>query len=205
MKKKRTAAPKKQWQDHYTRLARQEKYPARSVYKLQEMQRKYRIIRKGDRVLDLGCAPGSWLLFAAEKSGPGGKVVGIDLQKIGIHLPPQAQAIQADVTDTERGWLAGIGCEFDVVLSDMAPATTGNKAVDAARSFELCRSALDIALQALKPGGNFVCKIFQGADFKTFEQDVRAGFEKTKNFKPQSSRKASKELFVIGFEKRIPG
>jgi 23S rRNA (uridine2552-2'-O)-methyltransferase len=205
MKKKRKGAPKKQWQDHYTRRARKEKYPARSVYKLQEMQQKYRIVRKGNRVLDLGCAPGSWLLFAAEQTGPGGMVIGIDLQKIDINLPPQAQAIQGDITETEYGWLEKIGREFDVVVSDMAPATTGNRAVDAARSYNLCQAALDIALKALKPGGTFVCKIFQGPDFKAFEQDVRNSFNKIKNFKPQSSRKASKELFIIGFGKKTPG
>lgn len=205
MKKKRRGAPKKQWQDHYTRRAQKEHYPARSVYKLQEIQQKHSIIRKGDRVLDLGCAPGSWLLFAAKQTGPEGNVVGIDLQRIDIDLPPRAQAIQGDITDTEAGWLEKIGREFDVVISDMAPATTGNKAVDAARSYGLCRAALDIALQALKPGGIFVCKIFQGPDFKAFEQDVRNGFSKIKNFKPRSSRKASKEIFVIGFGKKTPG
>ena len=204
MKKKRKGAPKKQWQDHYTRRAQKEKYPARSVYKLQEMQQKYRIVRKGNRVLDLGCAPGSWLLFAAEQTGPGGEVIGIDLQKITIKLPTQAQAIQGDITDAEYGWLEKVGREFDVVVSDMAPATTGNRAVDAARSYNLCQAALDIALKALKPGGTFVCKIFQGPDFKAFEQDVRNSFKTIKNFKPQSSRKASKELFIIGFEKKIP-
>jgi 23S rRNA (uridine2552-2'-O)-methyltransferase len=205
MKKKRRGAPKKKWQDHYTRQAQKENYPARSVYKLQEMQQKYSIIRKDDRVLDLGCAPGAWLLFASEQSGPGGMVTGIDLQKIDIHLPPQAQAVQADISDTGSGWLEKIGREFDVILSDMAPATTGSKSVDAARSHILCRAALDIARQALKPGGTFVCKVFQGPDVKAFEQDVRNSFAKIKNFKPRSSRKASKELFIIGFGKKIPG
>ena len=205
MKKKRRAAPKKQWQDHYTRRAQKEKYPARSVYKLQEMQQKYRIIRKSGRVLDLGCAPGSWLLFAAQQTGPTGKVVGVDLKKLDISLPSHAQAIQADIADPDGDWLTQAEPEFDLVLSDMAPTTTGNKTVDAARSFELCRAALKIALLTLKPGGNFVCKIFQGPDFKNFELEVRNSFRKTKNFKPQSSRKASKELFIIGFGKKTPG
>ena len=205
MKKKRRSAHKMQWQDHYTRRAQKEKYPARSVYKLQEMQQKYRIIRKADRVLDLGCAPGSWLLFAARQAGPSGRVVGIDLKKIDIHLPSHANAIQGDITDSASDWLQEAGGDFDVVISDMAPATTGNRAVDAARSFELCRSALEIALMALRPGGNFVCKIFQGPDFKNFEQEVRNSFKNIKNFKPQSSRKASKELFIIGFGKKTPG
>ena len=205
MKKKRRAATRKQWQDHYTRRAQKEKYPARSVYKLQEMQQKYQIIRHSDRVLDLGCAPGSWLLFAAKQTGPTGKVVGIDLKKINVHLPSHTQTIQGDITDTDSNWLKQTGGDFNLVISDMAPATTGNKAVDAARSFELCRAALEVALMALKPNGNFVCKIFQGPDFKSFEHEVRNSFKKIKIFKPQSSRKASKELFIIGFGKKTPG
>jgi 23S rRNA (uridine2552-2'-O)-methyltransferase len=205
MKKKRRGAPKKQWQDHYTRRAQKENYPARSVYKLQEMQQKYSIIRKGDRVLDLGCAPGAWLLFAAKQTGPGGSVVGIDLQKIAIDLPSHAQAVQGDLTDAESDWPGKLGRDFEVVISDMAPATTGNKTVDAARSHGLCRAALDIARQALTPGGTFVCKVFHGPDFKAFEQDVRNSFGSIKNFKPRSSRKASKELFIIGFGKKTPG
>jgi 23S rRNA (uridine2552-2'-O)-methyltransferase len=205
MKKRRRGAPKNQWQDHYTRRAQKENYPARSVYKLQEMQQKYSIIRKGDRVLDLGCAPGAWLLFAAKQTGPGGSVVGIDLQKIDIHLPPHAQSVQGDLTDVETDWPGRIGRDFEVVISDMAPATTGSKSVDAARSHGLCQAAFDIARQALKPGGIFVCKVFQGPDVKAFEQDVRNSFAKIKNFKPRSSRKASKELFIIGFGKKTPG
>ena len=204
MRKKRKAAPPKRWQDHYTLQAKREQYPARSVYKLQEMQQRFKLIRKGDRILDLGCAPGSWLLYAAEQTGASGKVVGVDLQQIGINLPPQARAIQADVADAGSGWLSQAGTGFDLVLSDMAPATTGNKVVDAARSLELCQAALTVALRALKPGGFFVCKIFQGADFKAFEQEVRNGFNRIKNFKPRSSRKASKEIFVIGVGKKIP-
>ena len=204
MRKKRKAAPKKCWQDHYTRRAKKENYPARSIYKLQEMQKRFRIIRKGDRVLDLGCAPGSWLLFAAQQTGPSGKVVGIDLNTVEIALPPQARIIQADLTDPDKKWIDLAGGQYDVVISDMAPATTGNKVVDTARSFDLCQAALAAANEVLKPGGTFVCKIFHGTEFKAFEAAVRNSFDKVKNFKPQSSRKASKEMFVIGVGKKNP-
>lgn len=162
MKSKHKGAPNNQWQDHYTRRAKKEKYPARSVYKLEEIQQKFRILGKGDRVLDLGCAPGSWLLFAAKQTGSSGQVIGIDLQKLSIDLPPHAQAIQADVTDPETGWVELAGGKFDVVISDMAPATTGNKVVDTARSFDLCRAALDVALKVLKPGETWFAKFFKG-------------------------------------------
>jgi len=201
----RSTSPKNRWEDHYTRRARQENYAARSVYKLQEMQQKYRIIRKGDRVIDLGCAPGSWLQFAAGLTGPGGLVVGVDLQKVVIELPYHVRVIEADVCAAEAGWLADLAGGCDVVLSDMAPSTTGNKVVDAARSVALCEAALAVARKALKPGGTFVCKIFQGPDVKAFENEVRRQFDATRNYKPRSSRKASKELFIIGAGMKDPG
>jgi 23S rRNA (uridine2552-2'-O)-methyltransferase len=189
------------WEDHYARRARKEHFPARSVYKLKEMQQKYRIIKKGDKVLDLGCAPGSWLIYAAEITGPAGSVVGIDLQPVTLRLPARVSVQRADACSLNEERLTGLGVDFDVVLSDMAPATSGNKAVDAARSFQLCQAALDIARRVLKPAGIFVCKIFQGAEFPGFLESVGSGFKEYQIFKPQSSRKASKEIFIIGLYK----
>ena len=197
---KRTASKKnKQWQDHYTRRAKKERFPARSVYKLQEIQQKHQLIKKGNKVLDLGCAPGSWLLYAAKLTGNKGRVVGIDLKSVTGQVPAHAQMIKADVFTLD---VESLGNDFNVVLSDMAPATTGHKDVDAARSYNLCETALSIAQSVLVPGGSFVCKIFQGPDFKAFADVVRAGFNEQKIFKPRSSRKASKEIFVIGMGKK---
>jgi len=192
---RRSATKHKPWQDHYTQWAKKERFPARSVYKLEEIQNKHHLIKKGDRVLDLGCSPGSWLLYAAKLAGSEGRVVGIDLKPVTTRVPSQIQIITADVFSLD---VAFLGNNFNVVLSDMAPATTGHKAVDAARSFNLCEAALDIARRILLPGGAFVCKIFQGTDFTIFLNNVRAGFKQQKIFKPQSSRKASKEIYVIG-------
>ncbi len=193
---KRTASKKnKQWQDHYTRRAKKEHFPARSVYKLQEIQQKYQLIKKGYKVLDLGCAPGSWLLYAAKLTGDKGRVIGIDLKPVTGQFPTHIQILTADVFALD---VEPLGNDFDVVLSDMAPATTGHKDVDAARSYNLCETALSIAQSVLLPGGSFACKIFQGPDFKTFTDVVRAGFKEQKLFKPQSSRKASKEIYIIG-------
>ena len=194
---KHPAGKGNRWEDHYTRRARKERYPARSVYKLQELQKRFAIIRKGDAVLDLGCAPGSWTLHAAELTGPAGHVVGIDLTPVG-GLPPQAVAHVKDVFSLVENPGEFFGRSFDVVLSDMAPSTTGSRGVDAARSYNLCEAALAIAGQVLRPGGNFVCKIFQGDDFKAFTEAVKAGYQECKIFKPQSSRKASKEIYLIG-------
>jgi len=193
---KHTASRKKnQWQDHYTRQAKKEHFPARSVYKLQEIQQKHQLIKKGYKVLDLGCAPGSWLLYAAKLTGDRGRVVGIDLKPVTGQFPSYAEIITADVFTLD---VESLGTDFNVVLSDMAPATTGHKDVDAARSYNLCESALAIAQGVLLPGGSLVCKIFQGPDFKTFTDIVEAAFKELKIFKPRSSRKASREIYVIG-------
>ncbi len=190
----------KRWADHYTEQAKKEHYPARSVYKLKEAQKKFRIIKKGDRVLDLGCAHGSWLLYAAELTGKQGKVFGIDLKPVTIKIASHAETFEADILAIDRAWFekAGLANRFNVVLSDMAPATTGNKMIDAERSYQLCQAALNIAEMALKPGGSFFCKIFQGQEFKQFFDSVKSQFKTHKIFKPQSSRKESKEIFILG-------
>ena len=193
---KRAAAKKRnQWQDHYARKAKKERFPARSVYKLEEIQQKYRLIKKGHNVLDLGCSPGSWLVYAGRLTGDKGRVIGIDLKPVSIQVPPHIKIVTADVFELD---VESLGNDFNVVLSDMAPATTGHKAVDAARSLNLCETALDIAQRILRPEGSFVCKVFQGPDFDQFVNSVRIVFKTQKIFKPRSSRKASKEIYVIG-------
>lgn len=194
---------KNRWEDHYSRRAKKEKFPARSVYKLKEIQQKYRLIKPGDAVLDLGCAPGSWLQFAAELTGRHGRVVGIDLQPLEkVKLPAHVRVLTGDVLSTDHRLLEAIGSDYNVVMSDMAPATTGNRIVDSARSFALCQAALSFAQRLLIPGGAFVCKIFQGEDFQEFTDSVKDLFSKHKTFKPQSSRKASREIFIIGMGKK---
>ena len=199
---KHRAAKRNRWDDHYTERARKEKYPARSVFKLQEMQRKFSLLKKGQRVLDLGCAPGSWLLYAAQLIGSGGTVVGVDLKKVDIRLPKNATVFNGDILTPDASLLANIGSGYHAVLSDMAPATTGHKATDSARSYNLCQAALYLAERVLLPGGIYVSKIFQGGDFQTYRNEVAAAFNKVSIFKPKSSRKASKEIFIIGIGRR---
>ncbi|MFO8084783.1 MAG: RlmE family RNA methyltransferase [Desulfobacterales bacterium] len=188
----------KKWEDHYSRKAKKEDFPARSVYKLKEIQKKYRIIKRGDLVLDLGCSPGSWLLYASELAGPEGFVVGVDLKPVQIELPANVKVITGNISEQGGGLLKPLEKKYNIILSDMAPATTGRKDLDAYRSFSLCTSALEIARDFLMQGGCFVCKIFQGQDFKMFSDDIKKMFKMQKNFKPQSSRKTSKEIYVIG-------
>jgi 23S rRNA (uridine2552-2'-O)-methyltransferase len=199
---KRSAKKRNKWQDHYTQRAKKDRFPARSVYKLEEIQKKYNIIKKGYNVLDLGCAPGSWLLYAAKLTGPSGQVAGIDLAPVTINVPSHVRVYTDDIFFLNDDFFKSLGIGFNVVISDMAPSTTGNKFVDSARSFDLCQRALSIAHVSLITGGSFVCKIFQGEDFKAFTNSVQSNFKSHKIFKPKSSRKASKEIYVIGFGKK---
>lgn len=191
-----------QWADHLTQKAKSMGYPARSVFKLEDIQNRFQIIKKGDTVLDLGCSPGSWTLYAAKLVGDQGCVLGIDLKPVETTLPPNALTIQDDILKPRQpAFLEPYAGKFNAVISDMAPATTGRKDVDVIRSVELCRIALDTALKNLAFQGNFVCKIFQGNDVKAFEQDVKAAFKACRVFKPQSCRKQSKEIYIIGKNK----
>ena len=190
------------WQDHYTRRAQKENYAARSVYKLAEIQKKHQLIKKGDRVLDLGCSPGSWLQYAAQQVQVQGRVIGLDLKPVTIKLPDHVRVYTGDIYKLSESQPEILEMGFDVVLSDMAPATTGSKFADSVRSYELCRTALAVAGQVLRTGGRFVCKIFQGEDFKAFSDQVKQQFDRMHIFKPQSSRKASREIFVIGLGKQ---
>ncbi len=152
--------------------------------------------------MDLGCFPGSWLVYAAQIVGDSGRVVGIDLKPVTIPIPPQAVTYAADLSTLSQDWWSSLGMRFHVVISDMMQATTGKKTVDAARSFYLCQTALAVADQVLRTDGSFVCKFFQGSDFNPFLALVKERFHRFKIFKPQSSRKASSEIYIIGLKKK---
>ena len=191
-----------QWADHLTQKAKSMGYPARSVFKLEEIQNKFRVMGQGDLVLDLGCAPGSWMLYAARQVKDDGRVFGIDLKAVEIKLPGNATAIQDNILALENSDFLGRADGFHAVISDMAPATTGRKDVDALRSFDLCAMALEVAANHLRKNGNFVCKIFQGNEFKQFEKDAKAVFRECRIFKPESCRKQSKEIYIIAKGKK---
>jgi 23S rRNA (uridine2552-2'-O)-methyltransferase len=201
-KKSTNKSGKNQWADHLTRRAKAENYPARSIYKLEDIQNKFKIMKINDRVLDLGCAPGSWLLYAAKQVGGRGRVSGIDLKAIEIKLPNNVIAVKDNILNPENASFLNKNKEFNVILSDMAPATTGRKDVDALRSFELCTMALTVADDFLAQNGNFICKIFQGNDFNVFQKNVKSKFKECKIFKPDSCRKQSKEIYIIAKGKK---
>jgi 23S rRNA (uridine2552-2'-O)-methyltransferase len=189
-------------QDHYFRRAKKEGFIARSVYKLEEVDRRVRLLRPGQRVLDLGCHPGSWLQYCARAVGKRGLVVGVDARTISIELPPHVHFIQADVFELLPADLNHISDEFDVVLSDLAPATTGIRSVDSSRSFTLFQRALTLADDFLVPGGHFLGKIFQGPGFDEMVKELKSRFGKVKGIKPRATRKESKEIFLVATDKK---
>ncbi len=197
----------KEYRDYYFKKAKQQNYPARSVYKLKELDNKFKLFRKGMRVLDLGAAPGSWSLGAAEKVGEQGFVLACDIQETDTSFPANIIFMQEDIFNRSAEFeekLKQYG-PFDSVISDMAPRTTGTKFTDQTRSLELCMEALEVATLYLKAGGSFVVKIFMGPDIQELLQPMRRQFTKVKSFKPQSSRQESKETFFVGtgFKGRI--
>jgi 23S rRNA (uridine2552-2'-O)-methyltransferase len=190
-------AHRRRHQDSYGHRAKREGYAARSVYKLQEIDEKVRLLRRGARVLDLGAHPGSWTAFAAERVGPQGKVLGIDLTAFRGVLPAHAEMRVGDVFELDAASLGGPS-SFDIVMSDMAPSTTGHRATDQARSFALFMRALEIATLVLAPGGAFVAKIFQGGDFPEAKKAVTARFERVRIVRPKATRTESIETFIVG-------
>jgi 23S rRNA (uridine2552-2'-O)-methyltransferase len=184
--------------EFYTRKAREEKYPARSVYKLKEIDDKYKLIKKGDRVLDLGAAPGSWMIYVSRQIGENGEVVGVDISDLKISLAPNMIFVQKDVADLKVEKFTEPKKQFDLVLSDLAPKTTGMKSVDAINSLLLCDKALVIAKLVLKKGGSFVCKIFEGNMTEKFFKEIKKEFKFAKAFRPKAVLKGSKEIYMIG-------
>ena len=178
--------------DRFTVAAKKAGFPARSVFKLEEIDRRVRIFRPGMRVLDLGAAPGSWALFAAQRVGGKGRVLAIDLQRITVAMPANVEVRQGDAFAFEEGG------PFDVVLSDMAPSTTGVRFTDQSRSFDLFMRALEVAERTLAPGGTFVGKIFMGEDLPKARAKVRELFRKERLIRPEGTRASSYEVFVVG-------
>jgi 23S rRNA (uridine2552-2'-O)-methyltransferase len=195
------AARTRRPQDHFGDRAKREGYPARSVYKLQEIDRRAQLLRRGQRVLDLGAAPGSWTLYAAERVGREGHVLGIDLNEARVALPAQVTFRALDVFAMDVHAELG-AASFDVVLSDMAPHTSGQRHRDQYGSYELYMRALAIAGQVLVAGGAFVGKIFQGAELEEARAATRALFEKVRIVKPEASRSESYEIFIVAQGRR---
>jgi 23S rRNA (uridine2552-2'-O)-methyltransferase len=189
--------------DFYFQRARRERFAARSVYKLIEIDERYQLFRPNQRVLDLGCRPGSWLQYAWKRIGDGGKLVGLDREDIAITIP-NCRVVVGDVFEIAPETLRGELSAFDVVLSDLGPDTTGVRHVDQARSEGLFERALELAETLLVPGGHFVGKLFQGPEFPRLLQRCRAGFAEARVIKPEGSRKDSIEQYIVALRRKPP-
>lgn len=189
------------WDDYYAQKARREGWVARSAYKLEEIHRKYSVLKRGGRVLDLGCCPGSWLQFAAKVVGKTGLVVGVDIIALKHAMTDNVRFIQADVLSLES-LPDDFPDRFDTILSDMAPKTSGKKFVDTQRSLILCEAALHFSDRYLKAKGALVCKVFQGDGFNEFVDMLKKRFETIRLFRPRSTRKASREIYAVGLFNR---
>jgi 23S rRNA (uridine2552-2'-O)-methyltransferase len=188
--------------DRFTKEAKAAGYPARSVFKLEEIDRRTHLLRAGMKVLDLGASPGSWALYAAKRVGPGGRVLAVDLKPLECALPGHATFIQGDAFALDPAGPLAAHAPYDVVLSDMAPNTTGNRLGDQTRSFELFMRALEVGGTLVVPGGAFVGKIFMGEDLPKARAEVRRLFEHERLIRPEGTRSISYEIFVVATGRR---
>ncbi|MBX3379671.1 MAG: RlmE family RNA methyltransferase [Phycisphaeraceae bacterium] len=182
--------------DEYFKKAKAEGYLARSAYKLKEIQERHHLLRAGKSVVDLGCAPGSWLQVASQIVGPKGLVVGIDLQPVAQEIAPNVRTIEGDIFKTDpTALLPDPDAKFDIVLSDMAPNTSGHG--DDALSVRLCRRVLELLPALLAPRGACVMKVLEGSGYSELLKDCQRLFSRAKGLKPKASRDASREIFIV--------
>ncbi|MBZ1348336.1 MAG: RlmE family RNA methyltransferase [Candidatus Nealsonbacteria bacterium] len=186
--------------EFYTALAKKDGYPARSVYKLQEIDKKYKIIKENSQVLDLGCAPGSWILYISQKVGNRGKVIGVDIEEIKIPKKSNITFIKKSIFDLKE---LDFKEKFQAIVSDLSPKTSGVKFLDSGKSLELAEKSFEIAKSVLLPGGNFICKVFESESSDEFFKKVKNCFDFAKRFKPKAVIKKSKEFYIIGRGFRI--
>ncbi len=189
--------------DFWSKKAFSEGYPARSVYKLQEIDEKFHILKKNARILDLGAAPGSWTVYVLRYLGASGQLTSIDLNPLAKEVKgDNLTFIQGDLYDERvRNHAAALG-PYDALICDAAPPTTGNKLVDTARSADLVELALFYAQTMVKKGGNCAVKIFQGGDQNILLRQMREIFQSAKGFKPKACRSESFETYLIGLDKK---
>ena len=192
--------------DHYFKKAKQEGLRARSAFKVDEILKRYPFLKKGATVLDLGAAPGGFLQILADAVGPNGRVIGVDIVAIRPFSQPFVKTAVLDVLadDFDAKLSALYDGPYDAVISDMAPKTSGIRTTDEARSLRLARKALELAVTRGRPGSAFVAKLFMGGEFEEFRDEVRASFEEVKLVRPEATRGASMEVYVVGLRRKAP-
>jgi 23S rRNA (uridine2552-2'-O)-methyltransferase len=189
--------------DEYVKQAQAQGYRSRAVYKLKELDQRDRLFKPGMSIVDLGAAPGSWSQYAAERTGKKGRIIAVDL--LPMEAMDRVTFIQGDFRETPvlselKQALGDLGA--DLLLSDMAPNSTGARAVDQSRSMYLAELALETAVELVKPGGALVVKLFQGPDFDSFVRSARNLFGKVAVRKPKASRDRSPEVYLVGLERK---
>ncbi len=190
--------------DFFFRKAKQEGLRARSAFKIEEIAKRFSILKSREAVLDLGAAPGGFLQVIAQAVGAHGHVVGVDLVPIRPFLQPNVKTAALDVLadDFDAALFALYPHAFDVVVSDLAPKTSGIHSTDEARSLRLCEKALTIALTRGRPGTRFMAKLFMGGDFEAFRNEVRSHFAEVKIVRPEATRGGSMEVYVVGLNRK---
>jgi 23S rRNA (uridine2552-2'-O)-methyltransferase len=190
--------------DHFFKKAKQEGFRARSAFKLDEIVKRNAILKKGYRVLDLGAAPGGFLQVIADGVGPSGLAIGIDIVALRPFNQPYVKTAVLDVLadDFDAKLKELYDGPLDAVISDMAPKTSGIRQTDEARSLRLAGKALEVALARGKPGSSFIAKVFMGGDFEQFRNEVRAAFEEVKVVRPEATRGASMEVYLVGLRRK---
>ena len=190
--------------DHYFKKAKKENFLARSIYKLEEIDQKFNILKAGDKVVDLGYHPGSWVQYTSQKVGPSGSVIGIDIRPLNKKLAhlKNVKLLECDAFEVNSPSDLGAEDLFDVVLSDMAPNTTGIRSVDQDRSLALVEKVFEILPVFLKENGNLIIKVFDSQSAQDYLKSQKHLFEKLSFLKPKSTRSVSKEFFVIGTKYR---
>ena len=186
--------------DPYVKQAQKDGYRSRASYKLLEVQEKYKPIRPGMSVVDLGAAPGGWSQVTSRLIGGQGRLIASDILE--MDSIPDVTFIQGDFTQDQvlAQILEAVGnSQVDLVISDMAPNMSGTPEVDMPKAMFLCELALDLAARILKPGGNFVIKVFQGEGFDAYVKDARQKFDKVQMIKPDSSRGSSREQYMLAW------
>ena len=191
----------KKVKDYYYQKAKKENYSARSVYKLKEINEKKHFIKRGQKILELGAAPGSWSEYVSKILGQEGFVLGIDLKERPKKISDNAPFIRGDVFEIDLSVYKNYTKSYSGIISDMAPNTTGHKNTDHLQSVALCEKSLYLSLQLVKKGGYLLVKIFQGSDFQNFVNRMKKHYGSVSILKPKSSRKESKEIFILGLNK----
>jgi 23S rRNA (uridine2552-2'-O)-methyltransferase len=191
-------------QDSYYRKAKQEGYRSRAAYKLIELQQRFRLLKPGDLVVDLGAAPGGWLQVAAKSVGAKGKVIGVDLQTMETFREPNIELVQGDITSdqTQEKIKALLGGPAHCVISDLAPKLSGIRDADTARCLELNQTALGVAVRILRPGGNLLIKSFISNDLHAFTLDLKKYFRSVERTRPEATRHGSSEFYFCARDLR---